>query len=82
MLSQVVDTGERKRITGKMLVMYDRWYELKKDPMILYRKGQLLLSLNEKKEAGKHFLKASTAFPEQSPHRSYSEKLAGKLVKQ
>lgn len=77
-----VDSFEKKRITEKMALSYDKWFELKKDPMILYRKGQFMLSLNEKKEACKLFTRAATAFPEKDFYRSYSEKLARKMVDQ
>jgi tetratricopeptide (TPR) repeat protein len=72
--------SEKMRITEKIAVSYDKWYELTKNPMILYRKGQFMLSLNKKREAGNLFARAATAFPENNFYRSFSEKLARKLV--
>ncbi|MDD5286002.1 MAG: glycosyltransferase family 39 protein [Desulfuromonadaceae bacterium] len=81
MILKTVDINEKKRIAEKMLVSYNKWYDLKKDPMILYRKGQFLLSLNKRVEAGKLFARVAKAFPETNSYRGYSEKLAKKLGK-
>jgi tetratricopeptide (TPR) repeat protein len=80
MFLKTSDAGEIQRITEKMDDYYDRWYELSKDPMLLYRKGQLLLSLDKKSEAGKLFGKAATCFPENNMYHKFSEKLAGNLT--
>ncbi len=77
-LITIIDT-ENRRIKERMAVVYDKWYELTKDPMLLYRKGQFMLSLNMRSEAGTLFAKAATVFPENNPYRGYSEKLAKTL---
>lgn len=75
-----VNIAEKKRISEKLAESYDKWYDLTKDPMILYHKGQFMLSRNKKAEAGKLFALAAMAFPESNLYRDYSEKLADKLV--
>lgn len=75
-----VDESEKMRISEKLADSYDRWYELTKDPMILYRKGQFLLSQDKRGEAGKLFAKAAAAFPDKNLYRGYSEKLARRLT--
>lgn len=76
---KTVDGSEKERIKRKRALSYDKLYELTKDPMILYRKGQFLLSMNEKLEAGSLFARAAMAFPEKSHYRAYSAKLARNL---
>jgi len=76
MLLNTVDGNEKKLIEDKMASSYDKWYELTKDPMILYRKGQFLLSIDKKREAGLLFAKAAVAFPEKNNYRGFSESLA------
>jgi len=75
-----VDIANKKRIFEKLGESYDKWYELTKDPMILYRKGQVMLSIDKKREAGNLFARAATTFPENDLYRGYSEKLARNLV--
>jgi len=72
---------EKQRIATKLVASYDRWFKLTKNPMILYREGQLLLTLNKKREAGEVFARAAAVFPKQNLYRGFSEKLAGKLAK-
>lgn len=70
---------EKKRIEDKISISFDRLYELKKDPMVLYRKGQFLLSLNKKLEARELFKLVAKKIPENNIYRGYSEKLARSL---
>jgi hypothetical protein len=81
MILKTVDEAEKKRLTEKLVVSYERWYELTKDPMVLYREGQYLLSLNRKREAGKLFSMSASVFPEENLYRGFSQKLARNISK-
>jgi protein O-mannosyl-transferase len=80
MLLQTSDDQQKMRIVDKMYLAFDKFYELKKDPMILYRRGQFLLSLDKRDEAGIFFTKAAEVFPENNPYRRYANKLARNLT--
>ncbi|MEI6827264.1 MAG: hypothetical protein WCK54_16850 [Desulfuromonadales bacterium] len=79
MLLEKNDAAEYKRLKIRISDAYDKWYELSKDPMLLYRKGQFLLAQNDRKEAGKLFGKTSILFPVNNLFRNYSVKLAKSL---
>ncbi|MFZ4859278.1 MAG: glycosyltransferase family 39 protein [Desulfuromonadaceae bacterium] len=79
MLLEKNDAAEYKRLKIRLSDAYDKWYELTKDPMLLYRKGQFLLAQNDRKEAGKLFGKAAILFPVNNLFHNYSVKLANSL---
>jgi tetratricopeptide (TPR) repeat protein len=77
---KTTDQAEKRRLASKLSDSYDRLYDLTKNPMILYRKGQFMLSQQRKNEAGELFARAAAAFPENDPFKGYAKKLARTLT--
>ena len=68
------------RTLGKLIENLEKLYLLKKDPMLLYRLGQLSMSQADCKGALRYFEKARNAFPAQSEYALYSSKLFNQLA--
>lgn len=63
----------------KLIENMEKLYRLNKDPMLLYRTGQLSLALGKCDTALKYFTEAVAAFPTQSEFARFSTRLAESL---
>jgi tetratricopeptide (TPR) repeat protein len=72
--------GSASEAGAKLIENMENLYRLNKDPMMLYRSGQLAIALGRCEDALRLFTEAGKAFPVQSEYNRFSTKLADGLA--
>ena len=80
--SAVKDNDDSAHLFGdRLLDNKEKLYRLNKDPMLLYRTGQLSLFLGKRDEACRIFLEAGNCLPPKSEYALFANKLADSLCR-
>ena len=76
------DLVNRRKLSQEIVELSDIMLKRQPDPYLLYRSGQHLLFLGEKKRAAAYFLRAYAEAPKSAAYRDAARTLADKLGKQ
>ncbi len=71
--------AERRPDIVTLIELYKKLYELKRDPFILYRSGQLELGIGHDQQAAETFAEVARRAPQDAYYRPAAEKLAARL---
>ena len=75
----VKDPVTHEKLQKKLLMYYEKLYELDHNPLTAYRTGQAALSLHDKKIALHYFTEAKNGFDGENIYKNFSEKIIAKL---
>ncbi|PLX91341.1 MAG: hypothetical protein C0621_11095 [Desulfuromonas sp.] len=78
-LLEAKDPEEVEFVREQLIQSYERLFSATKDPISLYRTGQLLISAGDKKEAARFFSEAYERAPQDAYYRQAAKKLAEKM---